>query len=588
MKSQSPRSMPPPSLPRDLVARARIAGETDELGTVEDPRTQAAVQFELAALHEFGLGDTRRAEAHLRRALQQRPRFWPALLALARLYADQDQPAALAAVWEALGRSSRVPGSGAMALSYAARLLYDRLAQKERAVALWNDALALDPSCIEAALLLEHHHRAVGEERLVQRVVAVHAAALSDTVLEAAWLTELASAEERAGQIDPALQRLTQACELDPRARPAAYAGERIARKHARHAPLVAALDALATREQGGAGRAVARLCEAGRVLALRLATRGNARLRYDRALALCADDRLALWERALLTAEIATAEAGQVSARAAAIADLRALIEQAEREDDALAAAARIRLAELLTADGEAESALAELMLAAAQAPDSAAASAALEDALLRAGRFAALRDQLLARGTAAASGAPSTRSTLGASRCSSSAPRAERSTLSAARVSSEAAPNHTCARSTLRRCSQATTRRRSKPANGCAQASSSRSSDRYCVSISIIACAMRTSPPGSGCSRAHCTSRRSPAGSVTPHGWPRRARATMPCSRRRSSRSPSTPRTTGARRPTCAARRARCCARARRAKRWRPRAKRCGARPTTPTRCR
>src|SRR5262245_28641987 len=133
MKSHSPRSLPPPSLPRDLVARARIAGETQELGAIEDARTQALLHFELGALHEFGLSDLKRAEAHQRRALQQRPRFWPALLTLARHYADQDQPAQLAAVWEAIGRSSKAPASGAQALSHAARLLYDRLGQKERA-----------------------------------------------------------------------------------------------------------------------------------------------------------------------------------------------------------------------------------------------------------------------------------------------------------------------------------------------------------------------------------------------------------------------------------------------------------------------
>jgi tetratricopeptide (TPR) repeat protein len=389
MTSSLPRSSPPPGLPRDLVARARIQTESEELGGVADERLQALLAFELGALHEHGLYDAERGIEQYRRALEARPAFRPALFALARLYADADRPLDAASVWDRLARASRVPAESAAALCESGLLLYDRLGDPERAVALWQEALVVDPSCLCAALLLEHHHRAMSIVAKARHAVEAHAHGLTDPELEAALLVELAAADERAGEADVALARLAHAGELHPEARAVWYETERIARRHGQHEPLVAALRALAEREPASLARSAALLCEAGRLEAVQQGDANRALPLYDRALQLQPADALALWERSLLHETLAQ--------RAAAIADARALL--AAAPEGALAAAVRVRLGELLQAEGDVDGAIVELQAAASAAPDSAAATALLEDALLRAGRHEALRDHLLAR---------------------------------------------------------------------------------------------------------------------------------------------------------------------------------------------
>jgi tetratricopeptide (TPR) repeat protein len=392
MTSSLPRSSPPPGLPRDLVARARIQTESEELGGVADERTQAMLAFELGALYEHGLLDAERGIEHYRRALEHRPAYRPALFALARLYADADRPLDAASVWDRLARASRVPAESAAALCESGILLYDRLGDPERAVALWQEALVVDPSCLCGALLLEHHHRAMSIVAKARHAVEAHAHGLTDPELEAALLVELAAADERAGEADVALARLAHAGELHPEARAVWYETERIARRHAQHEPLIAALRALAEREPASLARSAALLCEAGRLEAVQQGDARRALPLYDRALQLVPGDALALWERSLLHEAL--------TERAAAIADVRALLASVgAAPDGALAAALRVRLGALLQAEGDLDGAIVELHAAAAAAPDSAAATAGLEDALLRAGRHHALRDHLLAR---------------------------------------------------------------------------------------------------------------------------------------------------------------------------------------------
>lgn len=389
MESSPPRSSPPPSLPRDLVARARIQTERDELGSVQDTRVQVLLEFELGALYEHGLRDVPRGAGHYCRALEHLPDFRPALFALARLYADADQPESAATIWEGLSHSSHALADRAAALCEAGLLHHDRLSDRDRALTLWNEALELDPSWVCAALLLEQHHRATQAGRDALRAVAAHARGTGDPEVEAALLIELAAADDRAGDVDGALARLARAAELAPDAGTTWREIERIARRHGRHERVCEALTALALRGSGGIGRAAARLCEAGRLFATTAADLHAARMRYDRALELEPCDALALWESALLHQSLGSP--------ALAAADARKLVDVAD--DPALAAAARLRLSELLSAQGDAAAAQHELLAAAAQAPDSAAVTAALEDALLRGRGFAELRDHLLAR---------------------------------------------------------------------------------------------------------------------------------------------------------------------------------------------
>ncbi len=375
---------------------------TEELGAVQDPHARALLELELGALHEHGLGDRPRGAAFYRRALRHAPELLPALFALARIDRDDGAPADGAEIWQALASACRAPADRADALCEAGLLRYDQLGQREQAVELWKQALRADPACATAALLLEQHARGAGDTREAERLAEAHARASGDPGMAAAIWSELASMAERAGQSDLALERLERAQQLGLRGPALCAESERIARKHGRLEQALRALEAAAAERGRAAGEAkgevepqqaragaAARLREAARLCAVRLDRARDALECYDRALAQQMDDPLLLWERMLVHRELGEDAAAQDDARSLLLLGV----------DGGLAAALRVRLAERQQALQHDEEAIAELRQAIAAEPRSAAAIAAFEDALLRAGRQPELRDHLLAR---------------------------------------------------------------------------------------------------------------------------------------------------------------------------------------------
>jgi tetratricopeptide (TPR) repeat protein len=391
--------MPPPSLPRELVARARLETLNEELAVVSAPHARALLELELGALYEHAFGDRAQALSRYRSAHERQPALLAPLLSIARV--TRSEPALAAEAWEALAQHSEVARDRADALCEAGVLFCDELGDEARGRALFQKALEIDPTCSSAALLLEYQARAARDAKEAERALALHARAAGDVEIKASLLLELAAVDRREGRGASALARLAEASVLGAHARAVWSATERVARAQRRPERVLAALDALAARteqaerDQSEAGqpnerpRSAALLRQAARVAAGELDDLGVAAERQARALAQAARDPLVLWERVILQHARAQPED--------AIRAARTLLEIAG--ESPLSAAVHLRYAELLDAIDDPEAALAQLRLAALRDPGSAAATAALEDALLRMGRPQLLCDHLLVR---------------------------------------------------------------------------------------------------------------------------------------------------------------------------------------------
>jgi hypothetical protein len=384
-------------LPRELLARRRIHTLREELSAIPDPRMLGMLELEAGALHEHALGERELATDCYLRARHHQPSQLPALFALSRIYTEAQAPTQAEEVWQALARKSELAADRAVALCEAGILLYDQLGEREQGRDLWGEALAIDPGCLCAALLLEQHHRGLGNTKEANRLAGVHALCLRDEALEANMLVELSVAAARDGNDAAAHELLAQAAELDAIPHTIWWQTERLTPRREHREQLGAALEAFAAElvmrgsaQAGDGERASALLREAGRVLAVQ--TDDDVRGVIERcngALAARPGDPLVLWERLLAHSHAADA--------AAVERDANALLQASK--DGPACAAVRLRLAQALDAQGKPLDALRVLLDAVEAEPGSAAAAAFLEDALLRAGRLPALRDQIMAR---------------------------------------------------------------------------------------------------------------------------------------------------------------------------------------------
>ncbi|MDD9965587.1 MAG: hypothetical protein OXR73_05135 [Myxococcales bacterium] len=210
-----PRSMPPPNLPPEVVARTRISALEQELEASGDQKRRAILRYEVGAITERALGDTGLAESHYRAAYDLCPSLSPPLLALQRIYIDQGRRAELERVLQArVDHASRSPVARAAAVTEQALVLAQRPADRPHAESLLAAALELDPDCQSAAIVLEQLCRARGDEATADRVLEARAQQAADPALKGAILQELAATAEAGGDYARALRCLESAAEL--------------------------------------------------------------------------------------------------------------------------------------------------------------------------------------------------------------------------------------------------------------------------------------------------------------------------------------------------------------------------------------
>lgn len=234
---------PPPSpgeaaRKRDLV-ESRIVNLRRELESETEPRAQAAILYEVAALYEHELDETFAAFDHYGQACAAAPSFQPALIAQLRIAERGENGYDASAIASSLVAHAGSPSVGAAALLDLALRSQDWASHLREAV-----ARARGPAV--PALILEWLAESRGDAESLR--FAVHAQALhaSEPSLAAALFIDLALSEIEADRPDEAIDALERACESRALLWQARSFQLRIAREHERWDVLIRAATSMA------------------------------------------------------------------------------------------------------------------------------------------------------------------------------------------------------------------------------------------------------------------------------------------------------------------------------------------------------
>ncbi|MCG8555751.1 MAG: hypothetical protein MJD61_10775 [Proteobacteria bacterium] len=409
MSSRPPRpSPPPPTLPPKVVAEVQMAALEEELALSSRPLRQAILQHEIGSLLEHRLDDVNAAELRYRAALDLCRTFRPPLYALMRLCSTRGQDAQLAELHQLELDFASNDSDRALALVNRGCLVDAALGDPHNAAELFEQALQLDPRCHSAALMLEWHHRRAGQQARAERVVIQRAELASDPALRAELALEAAETHLRDGDLTAALTLLRRAAKHgDPWS--CLERMERIARAHGDHACVVESLERRASLASDAARRrghhrngfchyrdlappqrlAAALWREAARYRLRHSQDLPGTLANYEAAVALAPDDALLRLERLRVY--------GLADNLQAAGTDAAELLSRGASGPQA--AALQLRVADFAKLLGDRKGAYAALRQGVAQAPDSVAAWAVLEETQLRTGQYRDLVDDLGAR---------------------------------------------------------------------------------------------------------------------------------------------------------------------------------------------
>lgn len=236
--------MPPPSPEgsprhRDLIA-LRIANLRKELEAETEPEIKAAILYEMGALHEHELGESRAAFDHYGQAHATAPGFQPALVAQLRI-AERDTGSYDASAL----RSRHVATARAPALSAGA--LLDLALGSEDWVSLLREAIARSPHPVVPALVLEWLAEARGDDEAVLLALRTQAQLASHPELGAAVWIDAALSELDAGRPEDAIEALEHAAGCAALAWQARSLQLRIATENDRSGDVVRACVAMAS-----------------------------------------------------------------------------------------------------------------------------------------------------------------------------------------------------------------------------------------------------------------------------------------------------------------------------------------------------
>ncbi len=355
------------------------------------------LQYEIGHLTERALANEAQAVREYLGAYNLDPAFRPPLIALVSIFERRRSIKNLARLYDAEARGATTPREAASALADRAVLMADQLGEPAEARSLLETAFQQAGEAQDIALLLEHQLLSEGDRAAATEVIAQRAELVHDPVLATLLRIEVARFSEDEGDVDAALSVLRAAVSTPAARWRVLEQLERVARRAGRHPERIVALEGrakLASAEARGedqgqasgafsvqrfadqaraSAEAAALFREAARARVTVLSDAAGARRDYESALALRPDDAVLRYEH-MLTCELT--------------GDLEAAAEQAQALLDAgvegaAAAALRFRLAERALAQGEAETALAEMREALGANPASAAAAAMLEDLL-------------------------------------------------------------------------------------------------------------------------------------------------------------------------------------------------------------
>ena len=403
-------SLPPPVLPPQVAARTRIKALGVDLAQQTNPKLRAAIAYEIGALTESRLGDVEQALEHYREASSADPMFRPALFAQRRLLAASRDYDELVRVLARTVHASTTPADRASALVDLGCLLEDQLADPAGGKSAFERALAAQPECLEAAIMLERSLLAQNHLSEAQAISAQRTSHTRDPRLRAVLAGEAALALAARGEVDAAIETLLSALALPGPQLSTLLALSQLARRYERPAiaaraceDLGALFAAFASAPRGSEPNDLSVRCpdaasaaqaaaffyrEAGRLHASLPDHERDAVQAYERAVACLRDDVLLGLER------VAACDAADDVAGARA-----GLLDLLPKADPRRAAALQFELAELAERQGDSDEALTRLRAAHALAPDTSVVSAVLEDRLLDRRDYNALCDLLVER---------------------------------------------------------------------------------------------------------------------------------------------------------------------------------------------
>jgi hypothetical protein len=202
----------PPSVPAPKAsAHARVTALRGSLSKEQDTTLRAALAFELGALTEHRLEDRAGGLAAYREARQHDPQFRPALFALGRLLSDSRELDELARTLAATVTASVLPSERASSLVSLGCLFEDQLGDAAAAANSFERALAADPGCLAAALMLERSLRAIGRRDAADAVTETRTEHSFDPRMRSVLACETARSQAARGEIDRAIETLLAA-----------------------------------------------------------------------------------------------------------------------------------------------------------------------------------------------------------------------------------------------------------------------------------------------------------------------------------------------------------------------------------------
>lgn len=217
----------------------RVANLRRELAAQTEPRSRAAILYQIGALYEHDLGRMPDAIEQYAQAHAAAPGFHPALIAQLRIREREKNRHDVAAL-----RSEQVATATSAAVANAARL--DLAIHSDDWASLLREAIAGSPEPVVPALILEWLAEARGDQEVVRHALRAQATHATDATLRAAIWIDVALSDIDAGDADAAIAALERACECDALTWQARSLQRRTATEHERWDILVRAAVSMA------------------------------------------------------------------------------------------------------------------------------------------------------------------------------------------------------------------------------------------------------------------------------------------------------------------------------------------------------
>lgn len=232
--------------PRDEAVEATEALRDlclEQLRNETNPDRKAQLHYELGRLFEVTFDEPAKAAEHYQGALRTRGDHAAALRGARRMLAKLDRSAALPALYDAEIAITREPKDRAHLLYVKARLMEEQLRQAGPALAVYKEALGLDPGNLVALKAIERSLRRDKNWVELEKIYEQLANAVEDVALRAAWTGVRARlTETHLGDPVQAAALYEAALDADPHATAALANVKRLGAEQKRWPQLVRAL----------------------------------------------------------------------------------------------------------------------------------------------------------------------------------------------------------------------------------------------------------------------------------------------------------------------------------------------------------